>query len=91
MVAPPELVRGAEKREPALQHESNAGAEQQPLAHVVRHEHHALAESHDVREGLLLGSAIGLLQEGQIVFLGTPDEFRRSEHPACRAFLAAAG
>jgi len=25
------------------------------------------------------------------VFLGTPDEFRRSEHPACRAFLAAAG
>jgi len=47
--------------------------------------------THDVREGLLLGSAIGLLQEGQIVFLGTPDEFRRSEHPACRAFLAAAG
>src|SRR3989449_1045743 len=35
--------------------------------------------THDVREGLLLGSAIGLLQEGQIVFLGTPDEFRRSE------------
>src|SRR2546425_9404061 len=34
--------------------------------------------THDVREGLLLGSAIGLLQEGQIVFLGTPDEFRRS-------------
>src|SRR2546429_672356 len=47
--------------------------------------------THDVREGLLLGSAIGLLQEGRIVFLGTPDEFRRSEHPACRAFLAAAG
>ena len=47
--------------------------------------------THDVREGLLLGSAIGLLQEGRIVFLGTPDEFRRSEHPACRAFLAATG
>src|SRR6059036_1371435 len=47
--------------------------------------------THDVREGLLLGNAIGLMQEGRIVFLGTPEEFRRSEHPACRAFLAAAG
>jgi len=44
-----------------------------------------------VREGLLLGNAIGLMQEGRIVFLGTPEEFRHSEHPACRAFLAAAG
>ena len=47
--------------------------------------------THDVREGLLLGSAIGLMHEGRIAFLGTPEEFRRSEHPACRAFLAAAG
>ena len=47
--------------------------------------------THDVREGLLLASAIGLMHEGRIVFLGTPEEFRRSEHPACRAFLAAAG
>src|SRR5207247_1495231 len=41
---PPELVGRAEKREPALQHEPDAGSEQQPLTHVVRHEDHALAE-----------------------------------------------
>src|SRR5213595_2787801 len=44
MIAPPELVGRAEKREPALQHEPDAGAEQQPLTHVVRHKDHALAE-----------------------------------------------
>ena len=46
--------------------------------------------THDVREGLLLGSRIGLMDRGRLVFLGTPDEFRRSEHPECRAFMAAA-
>src|SRR2546422_11756394 len=44
MLAVPELVRRTEKHEPALQHEPDAGAEQQPLAHVVRHEDHPLAE-----------------------------------------------
>src|SRR3989442_11542743 len=44
MIAPTELVRSAEKREPALQHEPDVGAEQQPFAHIVRHEDHALAE-----------------------------------------------
>jgi hypothetical protein len=28
--------------------------------------------------------------EGRLAFLGTPDEFRRSDHPECRAFMAAA-
>jgi osmoprotectant transport system ATP-binding protein len=46
--------------------------------------------THDVREGLLLGTRIGLMQEGKLVFLGTPQEFRRSAHPECRAFLEAA-
>ena len=46
--------------------------------------------THDVREGLLLGTRIGLMQDGRIVFLGTPQEFRRSTHPECRAFLEAA-
>jgi osmoprotectant transport system ATP-binding protein len=46
--------------------------------------------THDVREGLLLATRIGLMQEGRLVFLGTPEEFRRSEHPECRAFMAAA-
>ena len=46
--------------------------------------------THDVREGLLLGTRIGLMHGGRLVFLGTPDEFRRSAHPECRAFMEAA-
>jgi ABC-type glutathione transport system ATPase component len=45
--------------------------------------------THDVREGLLLGTRIGLMHEGKLVFLGTPQEFRQSSHPECRAFLEA--
>jgi osmoprotectant transport system ATP-binding protein len=45
--------------------------------------------THDVREGLLLGTRIGLMHEGKLVFLGTPQEFRQSAHPECRAFLEA--
>lgn len=46
--------------------------------------------THDVREGLLLGTRIGLMQDGRLVFLGTPEEFRRSADPEVRAFLEAA-
>lgn len=46
--------------------------------------------THDVREGLLLGTRIGVMQAGRLVFLGTPEQFRQSEHPEVRAFLEAA-
>ncbi len=46
--------------------------------------------THDVREGLLLGNRIGLMAAGRLVFLGTPEEFRRSDHPEVRRFLEAA-
>jgi len=46
--------------------------------------------THDVREGLLLGTHIGLMLQGRLAFLGTPDDFRRSDNPECRAFMAAA-
>jgi len=46
--------------------------------------------THDVREGLLLGTRIGLMHGGRLVFLGTPEEFRASEHPECKRFLEAA-
>jgi osmoprotectant transport system ATP-binding protein len=46
--------------------------------------------THDVREGLMLGARIGMMQEGRLVFLGTAAEFRESSHPECRAFLEAA-
>jgi len=43
--------------------------------------------THDVREAMKLGSRIALLHEGKLRFLGTPEEFRRCEHPEARAFL----
>jgi osmoprotectant transport system ATP-binding protein len=46
--------------------------------------------THDVREALLVGTRVGLMQDGRLAFLGTPDEFRASEHPECRAFMEAA-
>jgi osmoprotectant transport system ATP-binding protein len=46
--------------------------------------------THDVREGLLLGTRIGLLDAGRLVFLGTPDEFRSSALPEVRKFMEAA-
>jgi osmoprotectant transport system ATP-binding protein len=46
--------------------------------------------THDVREALLLARRIGVMQGGQLVFLGTAEEFRHSEHPEVRAFMAAA-
>ncbi len=46
--------------------------------------------THDVREGLLLGTRIGLMHEGRLVFLGTPEEFRVAGHPEVRAFMEAA-
>ena len=46
--------------------------------------------THDVREGLLLGTRIGLMQQGRLVFLGNPGEFRSSDQAECRAFMAAA-
>jgi len=47
--------------------------------------------THDVREGLALGTRIGLMQQGRLVFLGTPEQFRRSTDPEAVAFLAAVG
>jgi len=46
--------------------------------------------THDVREGLLLGTRIGLLDAGRLAFLGAPDEFRASALPAVRKFMEAA-
>lgn len=44
--------------------------------------------THDVREALLLGSRIALLDAGRLVALATPPEFLRLDHPEARAFTA---
>lgn len=43
--------------------------------------------THDVREALLLGSRIALMEAGKIVLLETPDGFRRSTNDYARAYL----
>ena len=45
--------------------------------------------THDVREALVLGTRIGLLEGGRLVYLGTPAEFRACPLPDVRAFLEA--
>ncbi|GAP95388.1 L-proline glycine betaine ABC transport system permease protein ProV [Leptolyngbya sp. NIES-2104] len=43
--------------------------------------------THDIQEAFKLGTRIGLMQAGQLVELGTPQEFARSTHPEAQAFL----
>ena len=45
--------------------------------------------THDLREALLLGSRIVLLEQGQIVAAATPREFLLLDQPEVRAFIAA--
>jgi osmoprotectant transport system ATP-binding protein len=42
--------------------------------------------THDIQEAFILGSKIGLMDRGEVVFLGTPAEFLTSQHPEARAF-----
>src|SRR5436309_13213111 len=46
--------------------------------------------THDAREALLLGTHIGLLESGRLIFLGTPNEFRVSPMPQVRQFMDSA-
>jgi osmoprotectant transport system ATP-binding protein len=47
--------------------------------------------THDVREALLLGSRIALMDAGRIVLLETPTEFVKSENKLAQAYLATLG
>lgn len=44
--------------------------------------------THDIQEALFLGTRIGLMYEGNLVTLGTREEFLQSQHPEARAFIA---
>ncbi|MGH9721871.1 MAG: ATP-binding cassette domain-containing protein [Bryobacteraceae bacterium] len=48
----------------------------------------AIFVTHDVREALLLGTRVGVLHEGRLEVLATPDEFRRSSGEEARRFLS---
>lgn len=43
--------------------------------------------THDVGEAIKLASRIALLDRGNLVFVGKPQEFQASGHPEARAFL----
>jgi len=43
--------------------------------------------THDVREAMKLGTRIGLLSNGRMEFIGTPEEFHACQAPEARAFL----
>ncbi len=42
--------------------------------------------THDVREALLLGHRIGVMESGRLIWSGTPSEFRSSSDPSVAAF-----
>ncbi|MBD2435360.1 ATP-binding cassette domain-containing protein [Nostoc sp. FACHB-110] len=43
--------------------------------------------THDIQEAFVLASRIGLMYDGELVVLGTKEEFVRSQHPESQAFL----
>jgi osmoprotectant transport system ATP-binding protein len=44
--------------------------------------------THDIQEAFFLGTRIGLMHEGQLVVLGSKEEFVRSPHSEAKAFMA---
>ena len=42
--------------------------------------------THDVREAIVMGDRVALLDEGRVVFCGTPRALVASEHPVARAY-----
>jgi phospholipid/cholesterol/gamma-HCH transport system ATP-binding protein len=44
--------------------------------------------THDLISAFRVGDRLHLLHEGQVAASGTPDEFRKSDHPAVKEFLA---
>jgi osmoprotectant transport system ATP-binding protein len=44
--------------------------------------------THDIQEAFFLATRIGLMYEGNLVFLGTQAEFLQSQHPEAQAFMA---
>ena len=69
--------------DPITRHEM----QQQFLALRSRYEIASLFVTHDVAEALVLGTRVGLLENGKLVLLAPPEEFRRTALPSARRFL----
>ena len=44
--------------------------------------------THDIQEAFFIGTRIGIVCQGELVFLGTKEEFLQSQHQEAKAFLA---
>ncbi|NBX75792.1 MAG: ATP-binding cassette domain-containing protein [Proteobacteria bacterium] len=59
----------------------------QMIRNVVKESHSGcIVVSHDVQSAIELASTIILLDQGQVIFQGTPESFCSSEQPLARAF-----
>jgi osmoprotectant transport system ATP-binding protein len=47
--------------------------------------------THDLREALLLGTRIALMEDGRLISVNTPQEFVHSTEPMVAAYVAAFG
>jgi osmoprotectant transport system ATP-binding protein len=71
----------------ALDPLTRASLQREFAALVRRLDKTAVFVTHDLREALLLGSRIGLMHDGQLVLLETPDRFLQSEDKYAQAYL----
>ncbi len=61
---------------------------QKEFARLVRDLHKsAVFVTHDLHEAFILATRICLMDKGSIAFLGTPEDFRKSELPLVRNYL----
>jgi osmoprotectant transport system ATP-binding protein len=61
---------------------------QKEFAELVRSLHKtAVFVTHDLHEAMLLGTKIALMEKGEIVLSGTPDDFERSDLPLAKQYL----
>lgn len=51
----------------------------------------AVLVSHEIPDVFYISQRIAMLEEGRIIFIGTPDELRRSQDPVIRSFIAGGG
>ena len=65
----------------------NAAAVDRLIADIAERTHvTSIVVTHDVEGALEISDRVSLLEGGKLRFLGTPDEFRRSDDPLVRAF-----
>lgn len=69
--------------DPITRHEM----QQQFLALRTRYNIASVFVTHDVAEALVLGTRVGLLENGRLELLATPEEFLRTELKSARRFL----